>query len=39
LEQEVERISRVSIDEIRDVSSRFPIKPTTVGRLLPAATA
>jgi len=39
LEQEVERISRVSIDEIRDVASRFPIKPTTVGRLLPAATA
>ena len=36
LEEELERIDRVTLDELRDVAAAFPIKPATVGRLLPA---
>lgn len=36
LEAELDRIERVTLEELRDVGARFPIAPRTVGRLLPA---
>ena len=36
LEEEVDRINRVTLDEIRGVARDFPIRPVTKGRLLPA---
>jgi len=37
LEAELDRISRVSLAEIRGVAEEFPLRPKTVGRLIPAA--
>lgn len=36
LEQEVDRLARVTLDDLREVHSMYPIRPRTVGRLLPA---
>jgi predicted Zn-dependent peptidase len=36
LEEELERISRVTIAQMRDLVAEFPLRPATVGRLLPA---
>ncbi len=36
LEDELERINRVTLKEMREVAAAFPLKPVTVGRLLPA---
>jgi predicted Zn-dependent peptidase len=36
LEQEVDRLARVTLDDLREVHSMFPIRPRTIGRLLPA---
>ncbi|MCC6425443.1 MAG: insulinase family protein [Phycisphaerales bacterium] len=36
LERELDRINAVTLDELRDVYKAFPIRPTMVGRLLPA---
>jgi len=36
LEEEVDRINRVTLDEIRGVARDFPIRPVTMGRLVPA---
>jgi predicted Zn-dependent peptidase len=36
LESELERIGRVSVGDVRAVAEVFPLKPVTVGRLLPA---
>jgi predicted Zn-dependent peptidase len=35
LEDELTRINQVTLDDLRDVAGAFPIKPVTVGRLLP----
>ncbi len=35
LEEELERIQQVTIDELREVSEAFPMKPRTIGTLLP----
>ena len=35
LEQELDRLARVTLDDIRAVADAFPIVPRTVGRLLP----
>jgi predicted Zn-dependent peptidase len=36
LEDELDRINRVTLDEVRAVFTRYPMVPRTVGRLLPA---
>lgn len=36
LEQEIDRLSRVTLADLRATFAEFPIKPATVGRLLPA---
>ncbi len=36
LEEEVDRINRVTLDEIRNMYVDFPIRPITRGRLIPA---
>lgn len=36
LEQELERINRVTMEDVRAVARDFPLTPVTVGRLLPA---
>jgi predicted Zn-dependent peptidase len=36
LEEELDRLSRVTLADIRDVCDAFPLRPATVGRLLPA---
>jgi predicted Zn-dependent peptidase len=36
LEQELERINKVTLSEMRDVAAAFPLQPATVGTLLPA---
>lgn len=36
LDQELDRINAVTIDEMRRVAAAFPLRPVTVGRLLPA---
>jgi len=36
LEQELERISRVTLDDLRETHQAFPIKPVTIGRLMPS---
>lgn len=36
LEDEVDRISSVTLDDLRETHKAFPIRPVTVGRLLPA---
>lgn len=36
LEEELDRISRVTLDELREVCEAFPIRPLTTGRLTPA---
>ncbi|MFN0134377.1 MAG: M16 family metallopeptidase [Phycisphaerales bacterium] len=36
LEEELERINRVTLDDLREVAAAFPIRPQTAGRLLPA---
>ncbi len=36
LEEELERINRVTLADLRDVAEAFPLRPATVGRLLPA---
>jgi predicted Zn-dependent peptidase len=35
LEDELARINRVTLDDLRDVASAFPLKPITIGRLTP----
>jgi predicted Zn-dependent peptidase len=35
LEEELERINRVTLKEMREVAAAFPLRPVTVGRLLP----
>jgi predicted Zn-dependent peptidase len=37
LEEELDRINRVTLPELRAVAAEFPIQPVTIGRLLPAA--
>lgn len=37
LDEELERIRRVTLDELREVHEAFPIRPRTVGRLIGAA--
>jgi len=37
LEHELDRINAVTLDDLRAVAADFPLAPTTVGRLLPAA--
>jgi predicted Zn-dependent peptidase len=39
LEDELERINRVTLDDLRALAAAYPLRPTTVGRLLPAAGA
>lgn len=36
LEEELDRINRVTLDEVREVAAAFPLRPATVGRLIPA---
>ncbi|MGD9790906.1 MAG: M16 family metallopeptidase [Phycisphaerales bacterium] len=36
IEDELERIGRVTLDSIRQTARDFPLAPTTIGRLLPA---
>lgn len=36
LEEELDRINRVTLQEMRDVAAAFPLEPLTTGRLLPA---
>jgi hypothetical protein len=36
LEEELDRLSAVKLQDLRDVYAAFPMKPVTVGRLLPA---
>lgn len=36
LEDEIDRIVRVSLDDIRAVAEAFPISPRTIGKLVPA---
>jgi hypothetical protein len=36
LEQELDRINAVTLADLRATYDAFPIKPTTVGRLMPA---
>lgn len=36
LEEELERMSAVTLDDVRAVYQEFPFRPRTVGRLLPA---
>jgi predicted Zn-dependent peptidase len=36
LEDELARINRVTLEELREVAAAFPLRPTTTGRLLPA---
>lgn len=36
LEDELDRINRVTLDEVREVFTRYPMVPRTVGRLLPS---
>lgn len=36
LEDELARINRVSLREMREVAEVFPLRPTTTGRLMPA---
>lgn len=36
LEEEVDRIARLTLDDLRVTHEAFPIRPVTVGRLLPA---
>lgn len=35
LEEELDVLSRVTLDDLRNVARDFPLRPTTVGRLLP----
>jgi predicted Zn-dependent peptidase len=39
LEEELDRINRVSLDDLRALAEMWPILPSTVGRLMPAAAA
>ena len=32
----LDRINRVTLQEMRDVAAAFPLEPLTIGRLLPA---
>ncbi|MBL9032518.1 MAG: insulinase family protein [Phycisphaerae bacterium] len=36
LEEELERINRVTLDDLREVAREFPLRPVTAGRLIPA---
>ena len=36
LEEELDRINRVTLADIRAVAEAFPLKPVTIGRLVPA---
>jgi predicted Zn-dependent peptidase len=36
LEEELDQINRVTIDDIREVARSFTLRPSTIGRLLPA---
>jgi predicted Zn-dependent peptidase len=36
LEEELDRINRVTLADLREVAGAFPLRPVTVGRLLPA---
>ncbi|CAG0974820.1 mitochondrial-processing peptidase subunit beta [Phycisphaerales bacterium] len=36
LEEELDRLAAVTLDDLRAVHDAFPLKPVTVGRLLPA---
>lgn len=39
LEEELDRINAVTLDDLRRVAARFPLKPTVVGRLVPGKTS
>jgi predicted Zn-dependent peptidase len=36
LEQELDRLSAVTLNDLRAVHEAFPMTPVTIGRLLPA---
>lgn len=36
LEEELEKVSRVTLKDLKDLCAAFPMQPVTVGRLLPA---
>ena len=36
LEEELDRINAVTLDQLRDTANAFPLRPVTVGRLLPS---
>jgi predicted Zn-dependent peptidase len=36
LEQELDRLRRVTLADLREVADAFPMKPVTIGRMLPA---
>ena len=36
LDEELDRINAVTIGQMREVAETFPLRPSTVGRLLPA---
>ncbi|MBX3356843.1 MAG: insulinase family protein [Phycisphaeraceae bacterium] len=36
LEQELERVSAVTVQQVRDVLAEYPFRPRTIGRLMPA---
>lgn len=37
LEEELDRLSKVTLKDLRDVYAAYPMKPATIGRLLPKA--
>lgn len=37
LERDIDRLSRVTLADLRDILSTYPLEPVTVGRLLPAS--
>jgi predicted Zn-dependent peptidase len=36
LEDELAKLARVTLDDVRDICDAFPLQPVTVGRLIPA---
>jgi predicted Zn-dependent peptidase len=36
LEEELERVNAVTLDDVRSLIEHFPLRPRTVGRMLPA---
>ena len=37
LERDIDRLSRVTLGDLRDIIASYPLEPVTVGRLLPAS--